>query len=1219
MRFYDNLWKWHLLRAAVLLAVLFGCGALRAGVIDSDSVRLRVRAVTEWQLDNRDANALALQSWQLASFHAAAVRAAAVTGDPGYYEAMRQVGELAQWQPGALTYHADYHAIGMMYFDLSRHCSEAAFTAAMIDRLDFILANPSTQGVNDRYNSGNPAVTGQVMRWWWCDALFMAPPVWMDAYLQSGDSVYRDFMVQEWQATDGLLYSTTHDLFYRDTTFLGSVGADGYPVFWGRGNGWAFAAFAEVLKRMPQSDPARPWFVARFQSMAAALLAAQHAAGWWGMDLLNPSVNTHGEASATAFFCYGFLYGVNAGLLDASIYLPAAEAAWEALRGYITADGELTHVQPPGAGPQPFTLSNSEAYGAGAFILAGSELYHLKFAAEREFDALSVTNTAAVLTEMAVHSPLAQLAVYAPGQTRTLQVRCAETGTVVPSVLLDGDGDGIDDTLYFRDTFLESQVKEYRIFADIQQSWTPSLEKNLLFWWKLDDTNTLSYADSTCSGADLVPSGAVVPASGRIGGAAELTSAYGSASRLQTGSITNTFSYYTVAGWIYPRVSYANQFPRVLECDLFTVLLRDTATHVQALGMVAKTTTGGTYREWVVLENDSASSITHGQWHHVAVAYDPTRPMLAPEMYINGVKKSVGQLTANAGTVQTGSVNPFYLGNNAAANRSFPGRFDDMRVYDRALSPEEIRELYRLNAPGAPVVNAGVDRVVYGSGATLVGTLTDNGAHPSQRSAAFAWSVVAAPAGAEAVIADPNRSATEVALPLPGTYEFLLTADNGFATGSDSVVIEAATAAAQPGNLPPLITLVTNAYAVILPCGVALQVTAVDPDSVPASNLCSAVWSKTAGPGEVRFESSDTAATVAWFSSPGSYTLTVEASDGQDIATASVTVAVADGTPMLRWYTMDAVNSAIIYDSARGADATVNKPNFVVGRIGNAFASLYPAAIEFEMPYAEALTMTAWVYHYATHVTDWPKLLSVSGDYELNWNVMFVGNENAITLNVRQENNVEMEYKTPTDSFRKEEWMHLAVVHDRRGFNLPVFYINGVRQSIAAQSGKVGNANYAFLPYGRTGMIGNRDDLQRRFNGMIDDYRIYGAVLSSNEIVQVMNEEVRPAYAVYPAGNLPPEVQMGDTAEASLGKPLDLAAVIGDDGIPLGVTNCRWRKLSGAGAVTFSDPTAAESEAVFTQSGVYVLELSVSDGEKTTVRNVHVTVINYSGTVILLR
>jgi unsaturated rhamnogalacturonyl hydrolase len=164
-------------RSAVMLAALVGCADLSAAPFESDAVRLRVRGVAGWQMENRDANTLNLQSWLLAPFYAGAVRAAAVTGDPGYYDAMRQVGDLAQWQPGPRTYHADDHAVGMMYFAASRLYGEAAYSAAMIDRLDFILANPSAQGVNDRYTSANPAVTGQVMRWWWCDALYMAPPV----------------------------------------------------------------------------------------------------------------------------------------------------------------------------------------------------------------------------------------------------------------------------------------------------------------------------------------------------------------------------------------------------------------------------------------------------------------------------------------------------------------------------------------------------------------------------------------------------------------------------------------------------------------------------------------------------------------------------------------------------------------------------------------------------------------------------------------------------------------------------------------------------------------------------------------------------------------------------------------------------------------------------------------------------------------------------------
>ena len=51
--------------------------------------------------------------------------------------------------------------------------------------------------------------------------------------------------------------------------------------------------------------------------------------------------------------------------------------AWAALVACVAPDGKLTHVQPIGADPKKFDADATEAYGVGAFLLAGSEVYRL--------------------------------------------------------------------------------------------------------------------------------------------------------------------------------------------------------------------------------------------------------------------------------------------------------------------------------------------------------------------------------------------------------------------------------------------------------------------------------------------------------------------------------------------------------------------------------------------------------------------------------------------------------------------------------------------------------------------------------------------------------------------------------------------------------------------------------------------------------------------------
>jgi rhamnogalacturonyl hydrolase YesR len=67
------------------------------------------------------------------------------------------------------------------------------------------------------------------------------------------------------------------------------------PVFWGRGNGWVMAGLAEVLLRLPPSDPSYPFILESFQQSAAGLLAVREPSGMWKSVLQDPS-RDHGPA-----------------------------------------------------------------------------------------------------------------------------------------------------------------------------------------------------------------------------------------------------------------------------------------------------------------------------------------------------------------------------------------------------------------------------------------------------------------------------------------------------------------------------------------------------------------------------------------------------------------------------------------------------------------------------------------------------------------------------------------------------------------------------------------------------------------------------------------------------------------------------------------------------------------------------------------------------------
>lgn len=78
---------------------------------------------------------------------------------------------------------------------------------------------------------------------------------------------------------------------------------------------------------------------------------------------------------------------------------------------------------------------------------------------------------------------------------------------------------------------------------------------------------------------------------------------------------------------------------------------------------------------------------------------------------------------------------------------------------------------------------------------------------------------------------------------------------------------------------------------------------------------------------------------------------------------------------------------------------------------------------------------------------------------------------------------------------------------------------------------------------------------------------------------------------------------------ARVGQELAIAGRIEDDGLPRGSSvKSAWKKISGSGNVTFSTTDAPATRAKFSAPGVYELELSATDGDKTNALKVTVVV-----------
>jgi rhamnogalacturonyl hydrolase YesR len=341
-----------------------------SSAMDRDAIGKAMRKVGDWQLERsrNDFN----QDWTFAALYRGFLAAADSLHDDEYRDALLEVGKKFEWQLGPRKTHADDQAIGYVYLKLYRQYHDAMMLAATKAEFDRMLPLPEvcTETCPPWHDEKTPT-------WWWCDALYMAPPVWAELYGITKNRAYLDRMDRQWWVTSNLLYDPSEHLYSRDTSFLDKREANGKKIFWSRGNGWVMAGLAEVLEEMPADYPSRPKYVEQFRQMSERLKSIQGADGLWQPGLLGGGAYPLSEVSGSAFYVYALAWGINHGVLDRAEYLPVVRKGWAGLVSHIYADGRLGSIQPIGGGPDKYKPQTSYVFGVGAFLMAGSELREL--------------------------------------------------------------------------------------------------------------------------------------------------------------------------------------------------------------------------------------------------------------------------------------------------------------------------------------------------------------------------------------------------------------------------------------------------------------------------------------------------------------------------------------------------------------------------------------------------------------------------------------------------------------------------------------------------------------------------------------------------------------------------------------------------------------------------------------------------------------------------
>jgi concanavalin A-like lectin/glucanase superfamily protein/uncharacterized protein DUF2341 len=217
---------------------------------------------------------------------------------------------------------------------------------------------------------------------------------------------------------------------------------------------------------------------------------------------------------------------------------------------------------------------------------------------------------------------------------------------------------------------------------------TAHLNKGLVGYWKMDEASWDGSADEVIDSSGNEFHGQAVgtteptTATGKFGKGGEFD---GIDNTVNLGNPTalQAFDTITLSAWVNTDIADSSNYIFISkDSDAYYLAITNGNVRFRSLDLSSDTTTGET-----TLSTDT--------WYHLAATYDGK----TVKVYVNG---EIDDTEVSSGSMSDGS-NDVQIGSFTGTGNFFNGTIDEVRIYNRALSPQEIKDLYNW-APG-PIIH----------------------------------------------------------------------------------------------------------------------------------------------------------------------------------------------------------------------------------------------------------------------------------------------------------------------------------------------------------------------------------------------------------------------------------------------------------------------------------------------------------------------------------